>query len=131
MSEGLKTLLEAAQYIEQQEKLKLSPLSASAVPAALLNSDQQSRFIVHAYDAATTNGHLINNNNNSTSHSTVNHSINIRNSNIRHVGLGGGNAGTATTTTTTLQLKHLVIDIEDFIGDGHITEEIAAIMPKI
>ncbi|KAI9581885.1 hypothetical protein GQX74_011380 [Glossina fuscipes] len=105
MSEGLKTLLEAAQYIEQQEKLKLSPLSASAVPAALLNSDQQSRFTVHAYDAATTNGHLINNNNNnnnnSTSHSTVNHSINIRNSNIRHVGLGGGNAGTATTTTTT------------------------------
>uniref|UniRef100_A0A1A9VLI4 Uncharacterized protein n=1 Tax=Glossina austeni TaxID=7395 RepID=A0A1A9VLI4_GLOAU len=101
MSEGLKTLLEAAQYIEQQEKLKLSPLSASAVPAALLNSDQQSRFIVHAYDAATTNGHLINNNNNSTSHSTVNHSINIRNSNIRHVGLSGGNAGTATTTTTT------------------------------
>ncbi|XP_075154711.1 mnt isoform X3 [Haematobia irritans] len=95
MSEGLKTLLEAAQYIEQQEKLKLSP-QATAIPA-ILNEHPSQRFIVHAFDTAAasslTNGAHLNGNNaisiNGSSHSTNNNnSINIRNSNIRH-GSGG------------------------------------------
>lgn len=96
MSEGLKTLLEAAQYIEQQEKLKLSPL-ATAIPAILSDHHPPQRFIVQ-YDATTTpataapNGHL---SNSSTTNSINNNSINIRNSNIRH---GSGGAGSLNGT---------------------------------
>lgn len=41
MSEGLKTLLEAARYIEQQEKLKLSPEAVTIIPPTLLGSDEE------------------------------------------------------------------------------------------
>uniref|UniRef100_T1PMG4 RNA recognition protein n=1 Tax=Musca domestica TaxID=7370 RepID=T1PMG4_MUSDO len=89
MSEGLIKLLEAAQYIEQQEKLKLSPQAVTAIPA-ILSSDQpspqqqqQQRCIVQAFDATgslVTNGHINGNaittlntttNNNNTSSSTT------------------------------------------------------------
>lgn len=95
MSEGLKALLEAAQFIEQQEKLKLSPQAATAIPSIL--NEQHQRFIVQtAYDASltasptltttssstTTNGHVNSSNNNNIN------GISIRNSNIRH---GSGN----------------------------------------
>lgn len=87
MSTGFQRLLEAAHYIEQQEKLKLSP--QAAIPT-ILNDD--SRLILHGgsnLDTAIANGghHLLNgsNNNNNSTSVTNNNIINIRNSNIRHI----------------------------------------------
>lgn len=89
MSEGLKALLEAAQFIEQQEKLKLSP-QATAIPAIL--NEQQQRFIMHAYDAtiaaaaaAAASANITNTTTTTTTNGHLNGgSINIRNSNLRH-----------------------------------------------